>query len=309
MAEQLQASPTVVSRRVGGQLILLDAGSGRYFALDDTAADVWALFRTPTEIATVIDTLSARHGAARARIDRDARAWISEAVGLALLVPHDGQRAETRQEVPVQIGPHGLTVDGSIDAMRDLFRQQHFLKLPDLLEPRLLAMVEQLVSAGDFVDRAHDGIGTELCLVPGIATGVLQLLFNDQALRRLVATVAEVPDTGCFDGRVYRMSPRDGHYDSWHSDAGEDRLVAVSVNLSPAGYEGGELEIRRASAAAAEWTVANHSFGSAVMFRISPAMRHRVVAVTGDRARTAYAGWYRGVPVFEDLFLPTLRGA
>jgi hypothetical protein len=42
------------------------------------------------------------------------------------------------------------------------------------------------------------------------------------------------------------------------------------------------------------------------MFRIDPSLRHRVIAVRGTRPRTAWAGWFRSVPVFEDLFLPTL---
>src|SRR5207253_5667099 len=107
---------------------------------------------------------------------------------------------------------------------------------------------------GEFVDRRHHGIGNELCLVPGRATAVLQLLFNDRDLRRIAAEIGGHDEVGCFDGRVYRMSSQEGHYDSWHSDAGEDRLIAVSLNLSRRRYDGGALEMRRTSTNDAEWT-------------------------------------------------------
>ena len=51
---------------------------------------------------------------------------------------------------------------------------------------------------------------------------------------------------------------------------------------------------------------ANSGLGNAVMFQISPALRHRVSAVTGSHARTAYAGWFRSAPDFHDLFFASL---
>jgi hypothetical protein len=87
---------------------------------------------------------------------------------------------------------------------------------------------------------------------------------------------------------------------------GEDRLVAVSLNLSRRPYQGGDLEIRPAHATEATDVVPNHQFGDAVMFRISRDLRHRVNAVVGDAPRTVYAGWFRSTPDFQDLFFDSL---
>jgi hypothetical protein len=70
------------------------------------------------------------------------------------------------------------------------------------------------------------------------------------------------------------------------------------------------LEIRRASSQEILHEVPNGDFGSAVMFAVSPSLRHRVNAVRGSRPRTAYAGWFRSSPDFQDLFFASLpRGA
>ena len=203
-----------------------------------------------------------------------------------------------------------LRVRGPVGALREAYQRQQYVLLPDLISERLLPVVVELVRGGTFKDRKHEGIGKEACLVPGVATSLLQLLFNDPELLALVAEITGCGPLGCFDGRVYRMSGGADHYDSWHSDVGEDRQVALSVNLSARPFAGGALEIRRASMTNAEWIVENAAPGSAVLFRIGPDLRHRVSTVIGDEPRTAYAGWFRTRPDFQDLFfasLPTTR--
>ena len=78
------------------------------------------------------------------------------------------------------------------------------------------------------------------------------------------------------------------------------------VNLSRQAYEGGVLQIRQAAASEPQHEVPNAGFGSAVLFRVSPALRHRATAVGGTAPRTAYAGWFRSAPDFEDLFFASL---
>jgi hypothetical protein len=85
-------------------------------------------------------------------------------------------------------------------------------------------------------------------------------------------------------------------------------MVGLSVNLSREPFSGGVLEIRRAVSQQAEYAVPRVAFGSAVLFRISPALRHRVTPVRGGVARTAYAGWFRGSPDFADVFARALNG-
>lgn len=304
LTSTIQLASSVVSRRVGHAVTVLDTREGRYFQLQGSGAEIWSSLADTPQVGALVDMLAARHQRAATQVGADVRAFMDDCVAAGLLVPGDATSASAG--VPsVRIERSRLRV-GDVSALKAQFEAQHFVHLPDLIEPTLLATIQRLVDAGEFYDRTHTGIGTELCLRPGVATSVLQLLFNDPDLRAFAAALLDEP-LGCYDGRVYRLSPREGHYDSWHSDAGEDRRAAVALNLSPDGYEGGELELRRTSTDVAEWTVASRGYGSAVMFRISPTLRHRVIAVRGSRPRTAWAGWFRSVPVFEEMFLPTLR--
>lgn len=300
-------APYVVSREIDDTVVGLDTRSGRYFQLTGSAGEIWALLAEQPQVNEVIEALAARHGAAPADLADDILSFISRAREAGLLTRVD-PGAEPFQALtgPVRIERSRAVLADSA-ALKATFEQQHFAHLPQMFEPSLLSLIQGLVDSGGYVDRTHDGIGTELCLTPGVATSVLQLVFNDPAIRRFMAEVSCLASLGCYDGRVYRLSAQEGHYDSWHSDAGEDRRIAVSLNLSPRGYEGGELEIRRTSSEAAEWTVASSGYGSGVMFRIDPGLRHRVIAVRGAQPRTAWAGWFRSMPVFEELFLPTLQ--
>jgi hypothetical protein len=207
----------------------------------------------------------------------------------------------------LSIDRSGVGITGDVDELGRQFLQRPYVELPGFVAPALLSIVAQGVEQGDFAGREHPGIGSEMCLESSGATSACQLVFNDPVLLDAVSRIAGCPALRCFDGRVYRLEPQSGHYDSWHSDATDDRLVGLSVNLSREPYEGGAFEIRRAAAAEAEHAVASAGFGSAVLFRISPELRHRVTAVRGERPRTAYAGWFRTSPDFADAFRRALN--
>ena len=191
---------------------------------------------------------------------------------------------------------------------RRQFESHGFLKLPALVAPPLAASLVDELDRTDFYERTHDGIGVELCATPGRVTGTLEFLMNDPPLLEAISEISGCGPIGCFEGRVYRLVPGTGHHDSWHSDAGEERLIGLSLNLGRERFEGGALEIRRADSAAAICEIENRVMGDAVLFRIDPAFRHRVQAVTGSVARTAYAGWFRTRPLFRELLAARLRG-
>jgi hypothetical protein len=302
---------SIVWRAIRDHLIVFDLDAGRYFELEGSAAAILSgLHENPT-IAALVDALAAAHGLATTSLKEDVESFLARAMADGLVEEADGARRrpdEGGEAVALQIGRSSLARGEGLDALRDAFARQHYVRLPCLLEQPLLERLARSIDEGTFVDRTHEGIGTELCLVPGTTTAALQLLFNDPAL---LAAVNEISGCGvrCFDGRVYRMAASAGHYDSWHSDAGEDRRVAVSLNFGRAAFEGGVLEIREAAASAAACDVPNPRFGDAVMFRISPALRHRVSGVRGAVPRTAWAGWFRTAPDFQDLFFGSLPKA
>ena len=194
----------------------------------------------------------------------------------------------------------------ALAAARAGFERNKYLKLPEFVEPALLGSLLDELDRTEFYDRVHEGIGTELCAVPGLVSGTLEMLMNDPLLQQTVTAITGCGHIGCFQGRVYRLVPNTGHYDSWHSDVGEDRLVALSINLGREPYEGGRLQIRYADATDVLGEVSNPIAGDAVMFRVHPTLRHRVDPVTGRAPRTAYAGWFCSQPDFATLMLERL---
>jgi hypothetical protein len=303
----VRISEAVVSRSLRDRVVVLDARTGRYFQLQNAAAAIWQNLENGAESIPALADRVAAGVCTPASIQPDVAAFVDSAIEQGLLErgPEFGAGESSVNGRPLRVGRSRLT-RGDLEPLRREFARQHYVRLPQLIDARVRDLVATLIDQGEFVDRAHQGIGTELCLVPGIATATLQLLFNDPDLLDAISYIADCAHVGCFDGRVYRMSASAGHYDSWHSDAGEDRLVAVSVNFGRERYEGGVLEIRGAASPEPIEQVPNPAYGDAVMFRISPALRHRVSAVSGTVPRTAYAGWFKSTPDFLDLFFGSL---
>jgi hypothetical protein len=201
-----------------------------------------------------------------------------------------------------------ITCDAdTLAAARNQFETYAYLRLPQFIEPGLLAQILDRVDRTEFYARTHEGIGTELCARSGTVTGALEFMMNDPVLRAFVAGLAGCGPLGCYEGRIYRLNPADGHYDSWHSDVGQDRQLALSINLSRLPFEGGRLQIRRADSEDVLAEVDNPVTGDAVMFRVHPSMRHRVASVSGRNPRTAWAGWFKTTPEFRELLSDRLR--
>lgn len=66
----------VVSARQGDRTILLDLRSGRYFALDGSAALIWAMLEAGSGLPQIEDRLASTFDAPRERISRDLRALV-----------------------------------------------------------------------------------------------------------------------------------------------------------------------------------------------------------------------------------------
>ena len=190
-----------------------------------------------------------------------------------------------------------------LDCLREQFDQQHCIRLRALLEPQLLRAIQQQIERAEFYERVHEIVGptnaVDLCMMENSASEALHLVVND---RKFVCVVEQV--TGCcrigsFFGSVYRLTPDLGHYDSWHADMKEGRLLALSVNLSTDVYRGGILQIRNEESGHIVHEVANTGPGDGIFFRIAPYLKHRVSSVEGTVARTAFAGWFYAQPDFH----------
>ena len=181
-----------------------------------------------------------------------------------------------------------------VAALRSRFARHHWVRLPGILDPDLLADVQARLDRAEFVERVHHGVtppSIDLCMVPNPAAALLEMVFNDPSIFRLIERVTGCPRIGRFGGFVYRLQPGFGHHHHWHDDLVEGRLVAMSVNLGPGVYEGGLLELRDRSTAQVLDRVSNIVPGDALLFRLDAALQHRATPVTSG-VKTAFAGWY-----------------
>ena len=203
----------------------------------------------------------------------------------------------------VQLRHQGVVVPdpGALARVRAEFDEGHCVLLPQLLAPELVRVVLTAFERTPFAGSEHAGIGSELCAEHGLATSVLELVANDPQFFDVVRQLTGCGPIGSFVGRIYRMVPGQGHYDSWHSDVGRERMIAMSINLSAQPYAGGLLQMRRVDSDRVFHEVANLGLGDALMFRVDPSLLHQVTEVVGSVPKTAYAGWFRTRPIYREL--------
>lgn len=205
----------------------------------------------------------------------------------------------------VQLTRQGTTC-GSLETLAPLraqFQQQHYFRLPQLIEPALLEVVQKQVEQGEFYERVHTRIDSnkELCLRENAASTALLFLINDEKLFEIIQQLTACETIRCFDGRVYRATPGNGHHDSWHDDVGDNRLVGMSINLSREEYSGGVLQLRERESGETVSEITNVRAGDAVVFRLARNLQHRISEVTGKAPKTALAGWFKAQPHFSQL--------
>lgn len=79
MSDRLTVSDDVVTREVGGELVLLDLNSGQYFGLDAVGGRIWELLaESPRDLAQLCDQIEAEFDAPRDRIEADLLALASQ---------------------------------------------------------------------------------------------------------------------------------------------------------------------------------------------------------------------------------------
>jgi hypothetical protein len=202
----------------------------------------------------------------------------------------------------IQLTQTGTRVDLSTAELalcREEFDRRHWLQFPHFVEPELLELLLSRIKLESFTARTDEGIAAEEFLREDFTVALLHLMVNDRKLHEAVEQITHCGRIGCFTGRLYRLVPGAGHFDSWHDDLRDARLVALSVNLSREPYLGGDLQIRNRGSDQILQRVRNAELGQAVLFRLSPDLEHRVSPVEGQITRMAFAGWFRSHPDFQ----------
>lgn len=180
--------------------------------------------------------------------------------------------------------------DKDLTKLNTHFLKHGYVRLPGLLSEPVLDFLLSRIKLPRFKTRVHPDIGSELLFTDPLLAGAMHTFLNEPELLSVIRSITGCMEIRAFKGRVYRMLPNK-HHDDWHDDNVEGRRAALSINLSPSHYEGGNLEIRSRT----QWigkAVPNRGLGNAVLFALSKTLEHRVCGVSGKVPKTAYAGWF-----------------
>jgi Rps23 Pro-64 3,4-dihydroxylase Tpa1-like proline 4-hydroxylase len=199
----------------------------------------------------------------------------------------------------IQITRCGTQIDLTQDdreRLRSEFAQQQAIRLPRFVAPDLLRLVMDRVVKSPFRDAEWEEqrvVGTRQVAEDHCVVALLHLLCTEAKLRALAEELTGCGPVKGFYGRLYRLLPDSGQEIRWHDDLSDtDRLLALSMNLSPEPFEGGVLTLRRKDSHEVLFEYANQGKGDAVLFRVAPHLQHRVSEVRGTALRMAFAGWF-----------------
>jgi hypothetical protein len=194
-----------------------------------------------------------------------------------------------------------------IEFLQKEFKRKHCLLFPKFLPAMLVKEVQAQIFSGKYYSKHHGGLAAELCMRESAVTRLIQFFINDERIFKFVEEVTGIKPIGCFHGRVYRMEPGKGHYHKWHSDWVYNRIIGVSINLSPGVYRGGALEMRHFKSKKTFHTVYNTGFGDMILFRLGAHLEHRVTDVEGNIPKVAFAGWFSTRPKYLTCLKSTVR--
>jgi len=209
----------------------------------------------------------------------------------------------------IQITRSGAACDATAEELARLtreFAQNQCILLRNFLEPELSAYLLRKLAKEEFYSRPHKDTRLELCLKETETHGLVHFLLNDPVLFDVLQKITSCGRIGRFYGRVYRMVPGAGHYDSWHDDDFENRRLTISVNLSHEVYEGGLLQLRNRQTKAKIYEIANTGFGDVIVFRVGRDLEHQVTEVVGSFEKMALSGWFVPWPDYPFSLLLTL---
>ena len=212
----------------------------------------------------------------------------------------------------IQLTTSGVRIakDDAWAAQQQEFAQRHCVVLEGFLDDSILCHIPRMLEQGEFDlrdDFDYEGQAFARELTMRRSEALPQMLFYFLNQPRLREAIAEL--TGCektirtFVGRCFKHLPGGDHFDSWHGDVGDERLYALSINLSKEPFEGGSLQIRSRRTREVFQTVGGNRFGDACLFSVDDSLQHRILPLRGTAPRCRYAGWFRAQGNLSEIVL------
>ena len=195
-----------------------------------------------------------------------------------------------------QLTRKGVVFSGSaadLRALRAQFQRDHYIILPKLIEPDLLATILKRIESAPSVQKEDDGVIAESIIDDPHTYNHFLFLLNTPEFQRLVQRITGCHRIADFQGRIYRLNSTTGDRIVWHTDVCDHRMVTFSLNLTAQEYRGGALQIRYRGSDEILHEVRNTGPRDALLMRVANKLFHRVLPVEGDVPRTGLAGWFR----------------
>jgi hypothetical protein len=192
----------------------------------------------------------------------------------------------------IELNRYGLACQDDLSGVKSEFSERHVVRLPQLLDSDLTCRISQYIERVSWTPYEHPGIGRELKLDSGAAPALLNFVVNTREFLSAIELITQCSPVRIFSGRVYRMTPGTDDYDTWHTDAVDNRLVGMSLNLGPHPYRGGVFQMRKSGGPEVLCELPNITPGDAILFRLSPQLEHRITPMEGETPKIAFAGWF-----------------
>lgn len=178
------------------------------------------------------------------------------------------------------------------------FARERAIVCRDVFAPDLLRQLLAAAATTKFLPDAVDGLGTREVESPQRVGGVLNLVLQRPALFEWLGQVTGRKGIKGADGRLVQTRAGAGDALAWHDDLNEpDRLLAVTIGLGAAPYEGGAFELRPTAEPSAVRRFAHDRPGTMLIFDLGKDLEHRVLPVSSGGPRRVFAGWFFARPM------------
>jgi hypothetical protein len=205
----------------------------------------------------------------------------------------------------IQISKNRLIIPDTaqITKWQKKFDEQKCIVLPNFIEEKLLQKIIHDLDSSTFREKKHFGKANEVFASDlsiqnnNSALHIINFLLNNSSFFSLIEQITNSKPIRGFSGRIYRNMPNTEHCLDWHDDTQEEnRLIAMSINLSKEKFEGGIFQIREKVSMKILKEVTCGNPGDTHIFQVSPCLEHRVTKTIGTSPRTAAAGWFLSIP-------------
>lgn len=197
---------------------------------------------------------------------------------------------------------------GTLAAYRQTFRQQHCVRLPKLVDPSVLAYVLPRLTdqTALYIFAEQHPVAREIRAPSDHPVhNLFHILLHQRPVLQSIGEICGCPGKfSAFTGKYYEQHPTQATYHgqghhvidgkrAWHADLKDDRLVGISINLSPQPFAGGQFQMRHKNTKQV-FAAIDSQLGDCHLFRIHKLLEHRTTPMEGTVPRCAFTGWFLG---------------